>query len=533
MLYWNRLRPDFLTERANDSNPVAPETHAKHEPSFGALAVTVIGFLLLLAIWRALQFGAPYGGDWAQYMAHAKAIVEGRPYDDTGYIFSPSAWLIGPAIYPPGLPISLTPLVAFFGDSLVGPRLLMHGFLAAFLWSVYRYFARTGDRVLALGTVALLGTSFLLNDTGNVVGSDIGMCAFVWLAIAVADSSVRWSSRETVVLCLVGLLALSFRLAAAPLVPAIALWAMLRFRSVGMRPWIVAALWAAGLFAMLSAFGPGDQGSQAAAQRLIGPGGVVESGWDRGVSRMLARLTTYRFAVSNAFLYPFPFGWANGLYHISGLAMALVGIWGWLSRDWTRFGVVFGAGTFAMLLILPVWVPRYAWVLTPFACYGLVRGISLILQRGVGTTVTRASAMASTCALVLAVLAVVDLSGSRPAGLADDTQDWKALGPILANTSDVHEVRAASNRPRMLAWYTGVPAMGLPYASLDIFLEEARRLDVSRVVVSTERSREPEFAIWLGWKQDNPEVFKPIYAAGGLEIYEINDAPQPDPGAED
>ena len=49
----------------------------------------LIPFLVLAALhWDWLP-GATYG-DHAQYLAHARAIVEGRPYGDIGYIYQPA-----------------------------------------------------------------------------------------------------------------------------------------------------------------------------------------------------------------------------------------------------------------------------------------------------------------------------------------------------------------------------------------------------------------------------------------------------------
>ncbi|MFN8583375.1 MAG: hypothetical protein U0163_20660 [Gemmatimonadaceae bacterium] len=38
----------------------------------------------------------PDARDYAQYFLHARALLEGRPYAETGYIFHPAAWVVGP-----------------------------------------------------------------------------------------------------------------------------------------------------------------------------------------------------------------------------------------------------------------------------------------------------------------------------------------------------------------------------------------------------------------------------------------------------
>ncbi len=51
------------------------------------LAVTVLG----IAAWHLLTIraGHDWGDDFSLYIHHAKNIVEGQPYADTGYLYNP------------------------------------------------------------------------------------------------------------------------------------------------------------------------------------------------------------------------------------------------------------------------------------------------------------------------------------------------------------------------------------------------------------------------------------------------------------
>ncbi|MGH7694019.1 MAG: hypothetical protein ACRENH_03515, partial [Gemmatimonadaceae bacterium] len=65
--------------------------------------IAMLPFAVLAA--HHWNWGAPPGfGDHAQYLAHARAIVDGRAYTDVGYIYHPAAPMVGPRAYPPGLP---------------------------------------------------------------------------------------------------------------------------------------------------------------------------------------------------------------------------------------------------------------------------------------------------------------------------------------------------------------------------------------------------------------------------------------------
>lgn len=49
------------------------------------------------------------------YIHHARNIVEGKAYADTGYIENPAAHVYGPSSYPIGFPFLLSPAVALGG----------------------------------------------------------------------------------------------------------------------------------------------------------------------------------------------------------------------------------------------------------------------------------------------------------------------------------------------------------------------------------------------------------------------------------
>lgn len=252
-------------------------------------------------------------------------------------------------------------------------RVLMYGLLAAFLASSFHYFSRDGESTIAWGMMALLGTSFLLLGTPNSIGSDLGMCAFTWAAIATAQERSRRSVLRGAAVGVLGLLAISYRLAAVPLVPAMFCWALLRRRTVGWVPWVVGVVWATAFLTVFTLFGSapeviGSVGADTIDGDQRGPFALVRWVFER----LDGKLNRYRFALSEAYLYPSPIKAVNQAYHVVAFALTAVGLWIWTRRDWSRFGVVVAASTSAMLLIAPVWDQRYALVLLPFVCFGLV-----------------------------------------------------------------------------------------------------------------------------------------------------------------
>ena len=119
------------------------------------MAAVAIAVVVAFAVrhWR----GGPLAesDDYAQYFMHAQALLDGRAYWNTGYIYNARADWVGPLNYPPGLPLTVLPLLAVFRWTSPVFELLMLGFVAALGLVTYRYFRRYGNPVLVAGSVVL------------------------------------------------------------------------------------------------------------------------------------------------------------------------------------------------------------------------------------------------------------------------------------------------------------------------------------------------------------------------------------------
>jgi hypothetical protein len=76
--------------------------------------VAMVGVFYLVTI----REGHRWGGDFSMYIHHAKNIVEGIDYRDTGYIYNPFYPSLGPKTYPPVFPLLLSPIYKWFGLKL-------------------------------------------------------------------------------------------------------------------------------------------------------------------------------------------------------------------------------------------------------------------------------------------------------------------------------------------------------------------------------------------------------------------------------
>ncbi|MGH7694779.1 MAG: hypothetical protein ACRENH_07350, partial [Gemmatimonadaceae bacterium] len=212
----------------------------------------LLPFALLAA--RHWSWDPPIGsGDYAQYLAHARAFVEGRPYTDIGYIYHPAAPMLGPRAYPPGLPLTLAPIVALFGVDSPMTQVLMIVSIVAF---AYLAFCRLEMAIAPWQAALAVGFTALGVESrfGSVVPlSDPGFCALLWGLVLAVDTTSRWTWQRIALVTALGFAAMAYRVPGVAVVPALTLYALVTWRQHGGRALIPVALWAvAGVAVLLS-----------------------------------------------------------------------------------------------------------------------------------------------------------------------------------------------------------------------------------------------------------------------------------------
>ena len=141
---------------------------------FGLVVVGVTTF-----IWHALTLhnGHNWGGDFAQYILHARNIVAGREYSE-------GIMLENPVLFPPGFPLLLAPLLNFFGVNFkilkVWNIIFWYGTAGLFFVQFRRNFGAT---IAGLGFIFLLVNAYFFYFKQNIL-SDIPFVFFVWAALA-------------------------------------------------------------------------------------------------------------------------------------------------------------------------------------------------------------------------------------------------------------------------------------------------------------------------------------------------------------
>lgn len=145
----------------------------------GALAA----ILALLLVYD----GHNFGDDFAQYIAQAKAIAEGKvawQIANNTFIIESSQTTLGPKIYPWGLPLLLAPLYKIFGFDLIAFKMIGIVSYGLFVGVFYLFCVRFLRTHYALGATLMFALNpMLLHFAANNILSDIPFLLCSFLAI--------------------------------------------------------------------------------------------------------------------------------------------------------------------------------------------------------------------------------------------------------------------------------------------------------------------------------------------------------------
>jgi hypothetical protein len=421
------------------------------EPELGKRETLGWALLMLLPVvalvahqWR---YSPPASaGDYAQYLLHAQALASGRPYGDTGYIFTPLMWSTGPELLPPLWPAVLAPLVAVFGPLSQAPRLATLVSLIAFATLAGVFFGKREGK-----WVGVLVVGFLIVALEEAYGltapiSDMLFGALFWATIWIGQEDKEWTWPRIAILVALAGLAIGTRVAGVVFVPAIVLAALLRSPAERRRGFLLGTvLFAAALVVIL-----------AIPERVPFLSRVTLDAEQLG--RMLGTVMRYRVAFAGATLYPTAVAVINDAYHVAALLLLVVGLVTMLGRYLRGLLAPTLVCYGGMLLVAPVYDGRYLWPIFPVLVAAVATGLRHVLSR---LPPLKAGAPRLATALLGTVLLAATLTASRrepPVSLAGQAEANDVFLWFRRNT-DSSRTRVVFVNPRVFTLYTGVPAM--------------------------------------------------------------------------
>lgn len=472
------------------------------------LVLGVLPFVVLVVShWSALP--AAQSGDYAQYLLHAKAIAEGRPYGDIGYLFTPYNPFIGPRSQLPGWPALLAPGVAIFGTSLTFPKLLVVLAAVGMLVVAALRLGTHDDFGIAIATTAIVGVALESTYATNTALSDLPFACALWTLFWIADRPGPWTWKRALAVGALGSFAMATRVLGIAIVPGLAVLAFMRPRED--RPKILApvAAWALAGFGAILALG---LRIPFVTQTFRSPEVVI--------NRLRFFWPRTRFSVMEAMMYPFPWDLANDAYHALGFALALVGIvsaWRYLRRS----AVISVAPVYlAVVAFAPVFDIRYLWPLWPVIVYVMLCGARTVVSWLRIAAVTRARIVSAGVVALTAIAVVVALQKPAPPALLDQPGVRELFG-WLRSVDGSDSMRVVFVAPRVLTLETGVPAMGAFTTSSERTFREFERVRITHVIVGDAGTNRNEARELRSLVAEHSAAFSLVYRNEGFAVYEL------------
>ena len=464
--------------------------------------VWVMAFVpfIVLALLRVPEGPRLNEEDYAHNLLHAQAIADGRSYTDIGFIPTRLGPFGGPIARPPGLPLLLAPLVATGGVRSPLIPLLMVGLGTAFLVLASRAFSHRepAPLVFAIGLVSGLQPDVLHFASGPL--TDLPFAALVWGVVVLSDRDEPWSGWRLVAITLAGAAAISVRQTGVALIPALAAFALLRYRTHGARAAIPLLVWCAAFWL--------NTNMLPTAPSYATLEGHVSRPWIDGVPQ---RMLTYGFAVLDAQLYPFPFKQLNHVYHAATLALLGIGALGAIRSYWRSFAGLLTGAYIAMLFAIPVVDRRYLYPLIPVVVVLTLRGLleSLRWMRPSVPEHRHALMVGGAATLIALFASVSQWRPVNPTGLAvhpDAIALFDRLRPLGASGARLFTIK-----PRVFTLETGVPAMALFGAPPARVVRELCEQGMTHVVVGDVGLFPAETALLSAAVEATPLAFREEY----------------------
>ena len=465
--------------------------------------------VLVIAHWSDLP--AYFTADYAQYLQHAEALIDGRHYGDIGYIYTPFNRMAGPQLQPPGWPVLLAPFVATFGTSLVVAKVLVTISACAFLFAVAFRFQQGDSRLVAILTAALTGLALESSFATNSPISDLPFAALLWALILLVDSGRPLTWSRAALIAIVGIAAISFRIIGVVVGPTIVLLAILR-PADRTRLAAVAGVWLALALVAVLLIG---------VDRVPFLSQVIPATWNGLVFRVTASAAAYPDSVFEAVLYPAPWPLVNDVYHVLVLFLMVPGLVVFVRRYWkSGLGCLTILYVLALVLLSPIRESRYLWPLWPVFAYSVVAGARVWagwVRLSEQTTRRLAPIIGGGWILVCLLTALA--KPSPPALLADN--DIKDVMEWVRNESKVAPMRVVFFNPKVLALETGVPSMPWFRATPEETLEEFRRAGITHVIVGRISVMKRETESLEAAIRTNPDAFQLVRKNGTFEFLRV------------
>jgi hypothetical protein len=197
-----------------------------------AATIVIVGIFYTATI----REGHNWGDDFSMYIRHAKNIVEGIRYENTGYILDPQFATVGPETYPPVFPLLLAPIYKYFGLNFTAMKMEIILFFLLSLAALYFLFRDELPFSYTLALIAVIGFSPLFWYLKDQVLSETPFMFFCYVSLLSikrvyqSPNFKRWGNIKALIIAAVLYLSYGTRAIGILFLPSLLIYDVLKFK---------------------------------------------------------------------------------------------------------------------------------------------------------------------------------------------------------------------------------------------------------------------------------------------------------------
>lgn len=478
------------------------------------IALALLALVVVIGIVHA-DHGPAFGADdHGQYLLHAKALVEGRPYTDIGFVHTRYSTLVAPIAEPPGLPLLLAGVFQVAGQRTGAVRIILFASFVLLGTFVYRYFrtmASVGSAALVTAwTLTALAQSHVL----DTVLADLPFSAALWMCFFLADSAPVRGLRRVVLLGVVGAAAFSFRMAALPLLPAAATAMLLRDQKERRGFLALGIVWTVMAIAVMF----GLPAAEALGSETLRTPAVL---WRDFLLNLPAIIGGAREGI--------PLSFSNRTLslslHAAVLGVALLGAVVGLRAHHRRFAWIAAIWYIVMLAALPTRSSQYMWALYPLLAFSFIEGVRWTANAA-GLRRGRDAMPAYAAALALIVAGLTrDVLAPTPPTYTRVTDVTTLRAALAREDAGERRLRVVVFAPRVMAWEDGYITMAPFAAPPDEMLGVMHASAITHVVVGDAGSHVAGTADVERLVTERPTAFREVFRNASFRVMALMPKP--------
>lgn len=226
---------------------------SKRSKCLFAVSLLIVSIVYLTTI----RPGHNWGDDFSMYIHHAKNIVEGIPYHETGYIYNENYPALSPRYYPPVFPLLLAPVYAHSGLNMTPMKVEIIFIFILFLIVFGLSFQDHTPYFYRGMAILLIGLNPIFWDFKENILSDFPFLFFTYLALYAIQRAYNQKTTtghnfpNAILIGFLIYLSYGTRTAGGVLIPAFLLYDLIRTKRIN--PFSIAVVLSFGIFALIQA----------------------------------------------------------------------------------------------------------------------------------------------------------------------------------------------------------------------------------------------------------------------------------------